>query len=115
MADRVCVMYAGQIVEQGTAEEVFGDPMHPYTRGLLECIPVPGKTKRGEHLGSIPGIVPSLVGEFHGCHFRDRCPHAHDRCEPDPIQLNWIGEGRGYRCVLSPEETRKASELEAAE
>jgi peptide/nickel transport system ATP-binding protein len=116
MADRVCVMYAGQVVEQGTAEEVFGDPLHPYTRGLMDCIPVPGKTKRGEHLGSIPGMVPSLVGAFHGCHFRDRCPHAHDRCAPDPIHLNWIGEGRGYRCVLSPEESRgKAGKLEAAE
>ena len=72
-------MYAGQIVEQGTAEEVFERPLHPYTRGLMGCIPIPGKTARGGHLGSIPGLVPSLVGEIHGCAFRDRCAYARRR------------------------------------
>ncbi len=113
MADRVCVMYAGQVVEKGSAEAVFGDPLHPYTRGLLDCIPVPGKTKRGDHLGSIPGIVPSLVGEIPGCHFRDRCALANDRCAPNAVDINWLDEGRGYRCVLSPDETRAgASSME---
>ena len=64
VADRVAVMYAGQIVEQGTAKQIFQAPTHPYTQGLLECIPIPGKTARGAHLGSIPGIVPSLVGQM---------------------------------------------------
>ena len=58
MADRVVVMYAGQVVETGTAEEIFAAPRHPYTRGLLDCIPIPGKTRPGAPLGSIPGIVP---------------------------------------------------------
>ena len=116
VADRVAVMYAGQIVEQGTVEEVFETPMHPYTRGLLSCIPIPGKTKRGSHLGSIPGIVPSMIGEIHGCHFRDRCPFAWDDCAAAPIALNEIGAGRAFRCLLSPEEAaRKTLAAEVAE
>ena len=62
IADRVAVMYAGQIVEEGTVFEIFDKPTHPYTRGLLRCIPVPGKIRRGKPLGSIPGMVPSLIG-----------------------------------------------------
>ncbi|MEB8386617.1 ABC transporter ATP-binding protein [Rhodobacteraceae bacterium KMM 6894] len=80
VADNVGVMYAGELVESGPASDVFGTPMHPYTRGLLHCIPQPGKTERGAPLGTIPGIVPSLVGEVAGCAFRTRCPHAVDAC-----------------------------------
>ena len=72
IADRVAVMYAGQIVEEGSVFDIFDNPAHPYTRGLLSCIPVPGKIKRGEPLGSIPGMVPSLVGDFKGCRFAGR-------------------------------------------
>jgi len=121
-ADRVAVMYAGQIVETGTAEEVFAKPLHPYTQGLLDCIPIPGKTKRGEHLGSIPGIVPNLIGDLYGCTFRDRCAYARDACAPEDVDMRRIGAGRGYRCVLPPEmdkrrRTRRFDELagEAAE
>jgi peptide/nickel transport system ATP-binding protein len=80
VADNVGVMYAGELVESGPAADVFGMPMHPYTRGLLRCIPQPGKTDRGSELGTIPGIVPSLVGDVEGCAFRTRCPHAVDTC-----------------------------------
>ncbi len=80
VADKVGVMYAGELVETGPAADVFGKPMHPYTRGLLRCIPQPGKTERGAPLGTIPGIVPSLVGDVQGCAFRTRCPHAVDAC-----------------------------------
>ena len=72
IADRVAVMYAGQIVEEGTVFEIFDKPTHPYTRGLLRCIPVPGKIKRGEPLGSIPGMVPSLIGNTDTCRFKGR-------------------------------------------
>ena len=72
MADRVAVMYAGQIVEEGTVHQVFENPTHPYTKGLMSCIPVPGKVKRGDPLGTIPGIVPSLLGDFKGCRFEGR-------------------------------------------
>lgn len=104
VADRVAVMYAGEFVETGTAEEVFNAPSHPYTQGLLRCIPIPGKTKRGEHLGAIPGIVPSLVGEIEGCHFASRCPYVHDDCLRDEIALRQaFNRNHEYRCVLSPE------------
>jgi peptide/nickel transport system ATP-binding protein len=106
VADRIAVMYAGEIVEQGTARQIFRSPSHPYTQGLLACIPIPGKTPRGAHLGSIPGMVPSLVGEIRGCHFADRCPHAMDICRAGPIALREGAEpGHRYRCVLSPEQT----------
>ncbi len=80
IASRVAVMYAGEIVEEGSAEAVFRSPRHPYTRGLMDCIPVPGKTKPGEALGAIPGVVPSLIGEVSGCAFRDRCTLALPAC-----------------------------------
>jgi peptide/nickel transport system ATP-binding protein len=101
MADRVAVMYAGEIVETGTAAEVFAAPSHPYTQGLLQCIPIPGRTKRGEHLGSIPGVVPSLIGEIAGCAFANRCPHAADACRSEPPARD-LGPGRMVRCVLEP-------------
>lgn len=98
-ADRVAVMYAGEIVETGKASEIFQAPLHPYTQGLIDCIPIPGKTSPGEHLGSIPGIVPTLVGDLQGCAFSDRCAHATSACQQD-IAENWLGEGRQFRCNL---------------
>jgi peptide/nickel transport system ATP-binding protein len=97
IAHRVAVMYAGQIVEEGTAQRVFATPRHPYTRGLLSCIPVPGRTQRGGRLGTIAGVVPSLIGEIRGCSFRDRCTYAQAACEaPPPVQSD--GEHR-WRCI----------------
>ncbi|MBI1243910.1 MAG: ATP-binding cassette domain-containing protein [Alphaproteobacteria bacterium] len=86
VADSVAVMYAGAIVERGTAAQVFAAPRHPYTAGLIDCIPVPGRTKPGERLGAIPGTVPALVGNITGCAFRSRCAHAQARCEDAPPQ-----------------------------
>jgi peptide/nickel transport system ATP-binding protein len=101
IADRVAVMYAGEIVEEGSAEAVFRDPKHPYTRGLMECIPVPGKTRPGQALGSIPGVVPSLIGEVAGCAFRDRCALAIPACAADVSQT---GEGaHRWRCLRAGE------------
>ena len=87
IATRVAVMYAGQIVEEGTAKQIFENPLHPYTRGLMRCIPVPGKTKRGAPLGSIPGMVPSLIGDFTGCRFADRCELAGEVCRQSDVPL----------------------------
>jgi peptide/nickel transport system ATP-binding protein len=97
-------MYAGQVVETGTAAEVFGAPRHPYTRGLLDCIPIPGKTKRGERLGTIPGMVPSLVGRIEGCHFASRCPHVIDECRAASIPLAaGSGGSHAVRCIRADE------------
>jgi peptide/nickel transport system ATP-binding protein len=116
VADRIAVMYAGQVVETGTALQVFDAPTHPYTQGLLECIPIPGKTKRGAHLGSIPGIVPSLVGKLTGCHFASRCRHAAEQCRGADIDMQSAGEaGHTYRCLLSAEESARNLHTEAAQ
>jgi len=100
MARRVVVMYAGEVVETGTAGQVFAAPRHPYTRGLLECIPVPGRTRRGAKLGSIPGMVPSLIGPIDACQFRNRCPYVFDLCAAAPVALREFGPGRASRCLL---------------
>jgi peptide/nickel transport system ATP-binding protein len=99
IATRVVVMYAGEVVETGTAAAIFASPAHPYTRGLIACIPVPGKTKRGEPLGTIPGMVPSLIGTSVGCHFASRCSHAADVCRRADIPLQAAADGRLLRCV----------------
>jgi peptide/nickel transport system ATP-binding protein len=100
VAHKVAVMYAGEIVEQGTVQEIFRNPLHPYTQGLIDCIPIPGKTPRGSMLGSIPGVVPSLIGDLRGCAFRDRCSFARADCA-EPVPLRPMGpEGRALRCVL---------------
>ncbi len=80
IADKVAVMYAGEFVETGSARAIYDAPTHPYTRGLLNCIPIPGKTERGGKLGTIPGIVPGLVGDIRGCVFRGRCDQAVEAC-----------------------------------
>jgi len=116
VADRIAVMYAGEVVETGTSVQIFDAPSHPYTQGLLECIPVPGKTKRGAPLGSIPGIVPSLVGHMEGCHFAGRCRYAGEACRHGDIAMrDAVEAGHTYRCVLSPEESRRNILSEAAQ
>ena len=103
VADRLAVMYCGEVVETGTAEEVFENPIHPYTRGLMACIPIPGKTQPGQKLGSIPGIVPTPIGELTGCSFRNRCPKSTPECTTAENGSTEISSDRGYRCMLSPE------------
>ena len=107
IADRVLVMYAGRIVEQGTLDEVFYDPQHPYTWGLLGSITrldVP----RPERLPAITGAPPSLANRPQGCHFRPRCPHEFDKCREDPpLEARIPGnDGHCDRCWLSPDEKR---------
>jgi len=105
MADKVAVMYAGQIVESGTAETIFGDPLHPYTQGLMACLPAPER-QRMQHLKAIPGSVPSLVGAIAGCRFRGRCAYAQPICEQD-VALRQPAGAHPYRCVLSAEVSRE--------
>jgi len=107
VADRVEVMYCGQVVEEGDAFQIFEAPLHPYTQGLLECIPIPGKTTSGEHLGSIPGVVPTPIGKIEGCIYRNRCPHTFTECATAEVPIKRISKDRGYRCLLSPEACRR--------
>jgi peptide/nickel transport system ATP-binding protein len=105
IADRVAVMYAGQIVEQGSAAEIFSAPQHPYTRGLISCIPIPGRTIPGGKLGTIPGVVPSLLGEMTGCAFRERCTFAQTSCAGS-IPVHQTTQGHQWRCVLEVAEVK---------
>ncbi|HET8608109.1 MAG TPA: ABC transporter ATP-binding protein [Burkholderiales bacterium] len=102
VADDVAVMYGGQIVESGPVEKLFERPLHPYTEGLLACIPIPGKTRPGELLGSIPGTVPTLIGDTAGCTFRNRCSHVQPECASGDMALVRTADGCSYRCRLTP-------------
>jgi peptide/nickel transport system ATP-binding protein/oligopeptide transport system ATP-binding protein len=105
LADRVAVMYAGRIVEQGTVEEIFEDPRHPYTWGLLGSITRVDRA-RPQRLPSIGGSPPSLVNPPEGCRFRPRCPHAFDGCVPEPPLADPAGGSHPVRCALTLEEQR---------
>ena len=104
VADKVQVMYAGRTVEEGNCEAVFDNPLHPYTSGLLRCIPVPGKTQPGEKLGTVPGVVPNLVGDLNGCMFRNRCEFAVDECKELVETPTVLENGHTYTCRLKPNE-----------
>jgi peptide/nickel transport system ATP-binding protein len=108
VCDRVLVMYAGRIVEHGTVEQIFRDPRHPYTEGLLAAVPRLGR--RQERLAVIPGSVPSPTDWPRGCRFHDRCPYAWDRCAAaEPGLLPVAGDrDRVSRCWLEDEPGRRA-------
>ncbi|RBO80146.1 ABC transporter ATP-binding protein [Marinomonas aquiplantarum] len=110
IADRVAVMYAGQVVETGLTNDIFNNPSHPYTQGLLSCIPIPGKTAPGSHLESIPGGVPSLIGDLAGCAFRNRCKHATKGCATDtPTLVEFTApSSHQVRCPVSVESLKEA-------
>lgn len=98
MADRVLVMYAGQIVEEAEAEELFRHPSHPYTRALLAAIPTTGDSEERK-LSSIPGMVPENYDTISGCRFADRCPYARQECH-QRAGLREISKGHTVRCIL---------------
>jgi len=107
IADRVAVMYAGRIVEEGTLDEIFYDPQHPYTWGLLGSIARVDRD-RPKRLPAIAGVPPSLADRPEGCHFRPRCPHAFDKCGEIP-DLERRGGGSPMhhdRCWLDGEAKR---------
>jgi oligopeptide/dipeptide ABC transporter ATP-binding protein len=96
VADRVAVMYAGEIVETAGVQDLFAAPRHPYTRGLLRSMPGPGT--RGRRLEVIPGRVPDLGAKPPGCRFAPRCPNVIDHCTAEHPDLQSAGAGRGLRC-----------------
>jgi peptide/nickel transport system ATP-binding protein len=98
VADRVAVMYAGQIVEVATREQFFSDPQHPYSHKLFDSLP--GKARRGQPLAVIKGFVPNLNQEFKGCRFADRCEQVMDICREQVPEWSGIGESQGVRCHL---------------
>jgi oligopeptide/dipeptide ABC transporter ATP-binding protein len=103
IADRVMVMYAGRVVETGTRDEIFYDPQHPYTWGLLGSAMRPDRP-RTERVAQIKGQPPSLTALPQGCHFRPRCPHAFDACGERPaLERRGGGEDHLDRCWLAPE------------
>jgi peptide/nickel transport system ATP-binding protein len=100
MCDRVGVLYAGELIEEGPAREVFDAPRHPYTVGLLRCIPRGGQRKDHGRLDTIPGFLPPPGAEFTGCIFAPRCPIAEDRCRAAAPPAFDVGPDRTSRCYL---------------
>lgn len=102
VADRVCVMYTGKVVEESGVDELFADPKHPYTRGLLRSVPKLTEvgTAKAERLQTIEGTVPSPTNLPFGCHFAPRCEHRMDICVEGEIPLLPRPDGSKVRCVL---------------
>jgi peptide/nickel transport system ATP-binding protein len=112
IADRIAVMYAGRIVEHGTLDEIFYDPQHPYTWGLLGSITRIDRA-RPHRLPAIPGLPPSLLNAPTGCHFRPRCPHEFAACKQVPaLEQRGGGEGHRDRCVLAPSDKLRLRQVE---
>src|SRR5207247_5904756 len=106
VADDVNVMYAGRIVETGTLDQIFYDPQHPYTWGLLGSLARPDRP-RVARLAQIMGTPPSLIAPPHGCHLQPRCPHAFAQCAQVPALEQRGGEtGHLDRCWLSSDQKR---------
>jgi peptide/nickel transport system ATP-binding protein/oligopeptide transport system ATP-binding protein len=98
IADRVCVMYAGIIAEQGNQQDIFKNPKHPYTQALLASLP--NREKRGQRLYSIPGTVPNPAYKPSGCPFHPRCQHAIQACREHYPGMCDYGDGHHARCPV---------------
>ena len=96
LADKICVMYAGQIVETGDISKVLDEPLHPYTHGLIGS--VPSHNRRGKELAQIPGMAPSMLSLPAGCAFHPRCPRADTACQQVPQMEMPREAGHGVRC-----------------
>lgn len=101
IADRVAVMYAGEVVETADVETIFARPMHPYTEALLKAMP--RVDKNTAILEPIPGSVPAITAPSQGCAYASRCPLREERCETTPSSLTNIAEGHQVRCLVRAE------------
>jgi peptide/nickel transport system ATP-binding protein len=115
VTDDIMVMYAGQIVEKGSAEEAVFDPLHPYAKGLMGSIIVPEKGLRDCKLTAIPGVPPNLKNPPAGCRFAERCKYARPECRAISVPLRENDGSRAYRCLLSEKEIRDVYAKEAYE
>jgi oligopeptide/dipeptide ABC transporter ATP-binding protein len=113
VADRVLVMYGGKVVERGTLDDIFYDPQHPYTWGLLGSLTRIDQP-RPHRLPQISGAPPSLLNLPTGCAFRPRCPHEFGKCKEVPGLEARLPEDPNHRdrCWLTPEQKRKRREVE---
>jgi oligopeptide/dipeptide ABC transporter ATP-binding protein len=114
VADRVMVMYAGRVVEEGSLDKIFYDPQHPYTWGLLGSLSRIDQP-RPQRLPQISGAPPSLISLPEGCAFRPRCPHEFSKCtQPPPLEARLAEEAPRHcdRCWLSPEKKRELRQVE---
>ncbi|MBW8005547.1 MAG: ABC transporter ATP-binding protein [candidate division NC10 bacterium] len=100
-ADRVVVMYAGRVVEEASVKELFDNPLHPYTQGLMESLPRLETGKARRRLRAIPGLVPNLLELPTGCKFAPRCPKVVEQCWPTEPELREIRPGHSARCILA--------------
>ncbi len=101
IADRVCVMYAGRIVEQGLVANTIANPLHPYTRGLMGS--VPSQNQRGKPLQQINGMVPSMLSLPRGCAFQNRCSYVTEKCSIERPDITHLSDKRQVRCFNVPE------------
>ena len=96
IADRVCVMYAGRVVEQGLVANVIANPLHPYTEGLMGS--VPSQNQRGKPLQQINGMVPSMLSLPRGCAFQNRCSYVTEKCSTERPDITYLRDERQVRC-----------------
>jgi peptide/nickel transport system ATP-binding protein len=113
VTDDIMVMYAGQIVEKGTAKETVFDPLHPYAKGLMGSIIVPESGLRESKLTAIPGVPPNLKKPPMGCRFSERCKYSWPDCKAISVNLREMGGSRAYRCILSEKDLRETYKKEA--
>jgi peptide/nickel transport system ATP-binding protein len=102
IADRIYVMYSGTIAEVGNVEQIFRDPSHPYTMGLLASLP--SRARKGNPLSSIPGAVPDPAYKPQGCPFNPRCPHVQESCTMEFPEMCDFGDGHFARCPITYEQ-----------
>ncbi len=107
VTDDIMVMYAGQIVEKGTAKEMVFNPIHPYSKGLMGSIIVPEEGTRDVKLAAIPGTPPNLKKPPVGCRFAERCKYVTSDCKVNSVGIRECGDGRTYRCLIDVEKLKE--------